>query len=386
MAWLADTIKAAAMIILLTPVAAHGAIPTKDLEGIKKKIENEKRGLSQLQKKEGSVLQSLGAIDADLEKKTRELKQTNAKLTTVLSELQQKERQAAQLQVAIRQRQALFAERAVALYRRLRGGKPLLINILLSHSSAVGMLQQARYLQSTLAFDKALVETLSDQKLQQERVQKELTEKRDEVSTQKRALASAAEAVRKEAGKRRELLASLRTEKETRNRALKELEEAAVRLQKMIDEIARRSAIKPRDVPSGRGLDAMRGRLEWPVKGQVIAGFGKTKHREFATEVFRNGLDIEAPMGAEIKAVEKGKVVFADRFSGYGKMLIIDHGERYYTVYAHLSEYLKKTGDTVERGEPVAAVGDSDSLAGAKLYFEMRKDGKSIDPTPWFRR
>ena len=385
MAWLADTLKVAMMIVLITPVA-HAATPSRDLEGIKKKIDTEKRSLSQLQKKEGSVLQSLGAIDADLEKKTAELKQTNAKLTTVLSELQQKEKQAAQLRLSIRQRQALFAERAVALYRRLRGGKPLLINILLNHSSAAAMLQQARYLQSTLAFDTALVQTLSIQKLQQERVQKELTEKRDEVSTQKRALASAAEAVRKEAGKRRELLASLRTEKETRTRALKELEQAALRLQKMIDEIARRSAIKPPDVPSSKGLDAMRGKLDWPVKGPVIAGFGKAKHREFATEVFRNGLDIEAPIGAEIKAVERGKVVFADRFSGYGKMLIIDHGERYYTVYAHLSEFLKKTGDTVERGETVAAVGDSDSLAGAKLYFEMRKDGKSIDPTPWFRR
>ena len=73
----------------------------------------------------------------------------------------------------------------------------------------------------------------------------------------------------------------------------------------MIDEIARRSAIKPRDVPSGKGLEAMRGKLDWPVKGQVSATFGKTKHREFSTEVFRNGLDIEAPMGAEIKAVEE---------------------------------------------------------------------------------
>jgi murein hydrolase activator len=386
MAWVADILKAYAMIFLLTPVAVHAASANRDLEGIKKKIENEKRGLSQLQKKEGSVLQSLGAIDADLERKTRELKQASVKLTAVSSELQQKERQAAQLQVSIGQRQALFAGRAVALYRRLRGGKPLLIDILLNRSSPAAMLQQVRYLQSTLAFDGALVQTLSDQKNQQERVQKELTEKRDEVSTQKRALASAAEAVRKEAGKRRELLASLRTEKESRARALKELEQAALRLQKMIDEIARRSALKPRDLPSGKGLDAMRGKLDWPVKGHVIAGFGKTKHREFATEVFRNGLDIDAPMGAEIKAVEKGKVVFADRFSGYGKMLIIDHGERYYTVYAHLSEILKKTGDAVERGETVASVGDSDSLAGAKLYFEMRKDGKSIDPTPWFRR
>ena len=123
MAWLADTLKVAMMIVLITPVA-HAATPSRDLEGIKKKIDTEKRGLSQLQKKEGSVLQSLGAIDADLEKKTAELKQTTAKLTTVLSELQRKEKQAAQLRLSIRQRQALFAERAVALYRRLRGGKP----------------------------------------------------------------------------------------------------------------------------------------------------------------------------------------------------------------------------------------------------------------------
>jgi septal ring factor EnvC (AmiA/AmiB activator) len=102
--------------------------------------------------------------------------------------------------------------------------------------------------------------------------------------------------------------------------------------------------------------------------------------------VFRNGIDIEAPAGEVIKAVEKGKVVFADRFSGYGKMLIIDHGARYYSVYAHLSEFLKKMGDTVKRGEAIALVGDSDSLAGAELYFEMRKDGKSIDPLPWFGR
>lgn len=91
-------------------------------------------------------------------------------------------------------------------------------------------------------------------------------------------------------------------------------------------------------------------------------------------------------MGQEIKAVEKGTVVFADRFSGYGKMVIIDHGDRYYTIYAHLAEILKKNGDPVKRGETVGLVGDSDSLAGANLYFELRKDGRSVDPLPWFKQ
>ena len=130
----------------------------------------------------------------------------------------------------------------------------------------------------------------------------------------------------------------------------------------------------------------MRGKLEWPVRGQVTGAFGKTRHPEFATEVFRKGIDIEAPIGEEIRSVEKGRVVFAERFSGYGKMVIIDHGERYFSVYAHLSEILTKTGDAVKRGETLGRVGDSDSLAGSRLYFEMRKDGKSIDPLPWFRK
>jgi septal ring factor EnvC (AmiA/AmiB activator) len=154
----------------------------------------------------------------------------------------------------------------------------------------------------------------------------------------------------------------------------------------MIDEMSRRAVSKPPGAPTAVGLEAMRGKLQWPVRGEVTGGFGKTKHREFSAEVFRNGIDIEAPMGEEIRAVEQGTVVFADHFAGYGRMVILDHGERYFSVYAHLSEIFKKSGSMVRRGETLGRVGDSDSLAGAKLYFEMRKDGKSIDPLPWFQK
>jgi septal ring factor EnvC (AmiA/AmiB activator) len=83
--------------------------------------------------------------------------------------------------------------------------------------------------------------------------------------------------------------------------------------------------------------------------------------------------------------VEAGTVIFADRFSGYGKMVIVDHGQRYYTVYAHLGEILKDVGATVQKGETIASVGDSDSPKGARLYFEIRKDGKALDPVAWLR-
>jgi murein hydrolase activator len=126
--------------------------------------------------------------------------------------------------------------------------------------------------------------------------------------------------------------------------------------------------------------------MDWPVSGKVIAPFGKFKHPEFGAEIVRKGIDIDAPVGEEIRAVEQGTVVYADRFAGYGKMVIVDHGERYYTIYGHLSEILKQTGAGVKRGEVIGKAGDSDSLAGSKLYFEMRKDGHSVDPLPWFRK
>jgi septal ring factor EnvC (AmiA/AmiB activator) len=363
---------------------AHAASAKRDLEGIQKKIESEKRVLSQVNKKEGSVIQSLSQVESELERKTKQLKQSTARLEVVLSEMQKKEAEALRMRESLEQRKTYLVRRAESLYRWQRSGSPLVIfNGDLSLGS---LLKRKYYLQRTVAFDREMVQSLTDQAAHQEMLAQELARKKQDVDDQRRELAEVKEAVQKEAQKKRELLASIREEKESRQRAVKDLEQAAMRLQRMIEELSRRSAAQSKEAPAAGGLESMRGKLDWPVKGQVIGGFGKTKHHEFSTEVFRKGLEIEAPVGEEIRAVEKGKVVFADRFSGYGKMLIIDHGDRYYTVYAHLSDFLKKNGDLVRRGEAVALAGDSDSLAGSKLYFEMRKDGKSIDPTPWFRR
>ncbi len=368
---------------LLIGAPCYSASANKDLDGIKKKMETEKRGLSQVQKKESSVLQALDRIQSELEKKNKQLKQANSNLERVLSEMQDKQAEAERIQASIQRHKAWLAKRVVALYRWQRGGSPFVV--MNGEISLGALLRRKHYLDSALAFDRDLVRSLEEQVGRQEVLARELARKKDEVHERRQRLTGVRESAQREADKKRVLLASLRQEKEARVRALKELEQAALRLQKMMDEIARRTPRNVGVVSPGIGLGSMRGKLEWPVKGHVIGGFGKTKHREFSAEVFRKGIDIEAPLGEEIKAVEKGTIVFADRFSGYGKMMIIDHGQRFYTIYAHLSEFFKKNGELVARGEPIGLVGDSDSLTGARVYFEMRKDGKSIDPLPWFR-
>lgn len=360
----------------------------RDLEGIKKRIANEKKGLSQLQLKEGSVLESLGKIQSELDKRAKDLKIAQVRLSNVASELTMKESEAQRLSNSIASRREVLQKRAAALYRWQKGGNPLIVfNGDLSLSD---ILQRRRYLQIAISFDQELLAKLEEESQHQDILRQELSQKKEELNEQKRTLGVAKEAVRHEAEKKKLLLASLRREKTTRLRALKEMEAAAQRLEKMIEEISRRAVARPREsilpAPLGAGIEAMRGRLEWPVKGEVSAPFGKFKHPEFAAEVVRNGIDIDASIGEEIKVVERGRVVYADRFTGYGKMVVVDHGERYFTIYGHLAEISKKNGDEVGRGDVLGRVGDSDSLAGSKLYFEMRKDGRSVDPVPWLRK
>jgi septal ring factor EnvC (AmiA/AmiB activator) len=366
------------------PLLLGAAAVNNDLEGVKKKIAKEKQGISQVQRREGSILQSLGQIEGELEEKTKRLKEANSKLDVIASVMEKKVAEAERLKSSITDRRELLRERIVALYRWHRSGSPFVI--LNGDVSLSTFLQRKHYLQTTLSYDRELVDKLSEELHKQEALREELVNQREELASQRQTLAQAKDSVRKEAEKKKQMLASVRQEKESRLRALKELEQAAVRLQKMMEELSKQALSRLPEVPSGTGLGMMRGKLDWPVRGQLVSGFGKTQHREFATEIFRHGIDIGAVVGQEIKAVEKGTIVFADRFSGYGKMVIIDHGERYYTIYAHLSEILKKKGDVVKRGEPLGQVGDSDSLAGAKLYFEMRKDGRSVDPLPWFKK
>jgi murein hydrolase activator len=369
--------------VLFFPPQLHAA-SAKELEGIKKRISREEQRIRQVKKREGSVLQALSQIDRDLEKKTKDLNAASSKVAAIRIDMNKQEIETSRLRFSLDERRKLLMKRAVALYRWSRGGT---FWIGLNGDVPPGvLLQRKRYLAATVFFDQELVQKLGDEIAYQGKLKIELGQKKQELDDQRRIVAQLRDSVRKEAESKKHLLASLRQEKESRVRALKELEQAALRLQKMIDEMSRRAVSKSPGASTGAGLEAMRGKLQWPVRGEVTGGFGKTKHREFSAEVFRAGIDIEAPMGEEIRAVEQGTVVFADRFAGYGRMVIIDHGERYFSVYAHLSEIFKKKGSVVRRSETLGRVGDSDSLAGAKLYFEIRKDGKSIDPLPWFQK
>lgn len=222
---------------------------------------------------------------------------------------------------------------------------------------------------------------------------------RQELVGLRRAVEAERAATSAEAERRRALLAAVRDDRATHERMAAELEEASRRLEALVQALGRRATpravARPASVRPGEGdaphppavgLGALRGRLPWPTDGRMVAGFGRQVHPRFGTETFRSGIDIEAEEGALIRAVYAGTVLYRGWLRGYGNLIILDHGVGYYTVYAHASELLVEEGDRVKAGQGIARVGETGSLAGPRLYFEVRYEGRPQDPEQWLRR
>jgi septal ring factor EnvC (AmiA/AmiB activator) len=136
-------------------------------------------------------------------------------------------------------------------------------------------------------------------------------------------------------------------------------------------------------VDSQEPFSASRGRLAWPIPGTVLSRFGQSR---VGAQVRWQGVQVAAPAGTPVRSVYHGRVVFSDWLPGHGLLIIVDHGERYMSLYGHNEALLKESGDWVEPGEAIAQVGDSGGQAQTALYFEIRRDGNPVDPQPWMSR
>ena len=186
---------------------------------------------------------------------------------------------------------------------------------------------------------------------------------------------------------RAKLLADIRKQKALELAAIDALTQAADNLEHKLKLL---NTEKIQSVPdkniSQLSFPAHKGLLIMPVNGKIMNLFGSYKNPKYNITNFRSGIDIKADHGEPVRSVFKGKVIYSDWFKGYGNMIIINHGNSYYTVYAHMEETFKSKGDAVDVGEVIATVGDTGSMTGAKLYFEVRHHGKPINPLKWLKK
>jgi septal ring factor EnvC (AmiA/AmiB activator) len=180
---------------------------------------------------------------------------------------------------------------------------------------------------------------------------------------------------------RREAVAALENRIESRQEQLSRLEAQAQVLEKLLEELQRAA----RDFPmlAKQPFERTRGRLPWPVKGQVAARFGEPR----AGGPLRwRGVLIAAPAGTDVRAPHYARVIYADWLPGMGLLLVLDHGDGYLSLYGHNERLYRAVGDQISPGDVIAAVGDAGGDARAGLYMEIRKGKTPLDPTKWLRK
>jgi septal ring factor EnvC (AmiA/AmiB activator) len=175
------------------------------------------------------------------------------------------------------------------------------------------------------------------------------------------------------------VLASLEKESRSRSATLARLQQQREQLDRLLKELSRVTESAPFD--PNDPFAKLRGKLAWPVAGQLATAFGDT----IAGGLRSNGIEINADRGTNVRAVHEGRVVYADWLPGRGLLIILDHGNGYLSLYGHNEQLFKQAGTTVQAGDAIATAGDSGGRSKSGLYFEIRRGGKPVDPRGWFK-
>ena len=178
------------------------------------------------------------------------------------------------------------------------------------------------------------------------------------------------------------ILKEIREKKSLRAAAMESLKNAAHKLRQHM----RTMEDLPEVSEHGGSFEALFGSLEMPVQGSIISKFGSEKNGDYTSFTFQSGIDIKVERGEPVKSVFRGNVAYADWLNGYGNLIIINHGDSYYTLYAHVEEMFKKRGELVGTGEVIATAGDTGSINGLCLHFEIRHHDKPVDPLKWLKK
>lgn len=357
---------------------------TRESKDIHKEIEKRKKDVKAFTQKEMTLINGLDEIDRSLSKARKRASEFQADLTALDGQIRETTTTVKALLKSIDAGETYVAKRLVALYKMNVLGK---MQILASADSMYDFFLRKSALEKILSHDEAVQKSLLEKKaLLADLLEKLNTKKTERVSLQSKHRRQI-KFMSRERGKRRRLLSEIQSKKSLELAAIESLRQSADALDKTIislnmeaqtaPEVKKKSLQKP--------FSALKGLLKIPVKGKIVSRFGPYKNRKYNLKGFLNGINIQADRGGPIHAVSGGTVVYSRWFKGYGNMLIINHGDSYHTVYAHAEALFKSEGDTVDIHEVIATVGDSGSMAGDRLYFEIRHNGKAVDPLKWIQ-
>jgi septal ring factor EnvC (AmiA/AmiB activator) len=365
--------------VLALPAAADRG---EDLERLREAISRSRERVAGYERRQRSLLEAVEALDIAAAELAREVRLARQHAERARAEHQAVEAEATEIERRLAVTQRAMSYRAVALYK---SGELAGVRMLFSAGGVREFLARVSALRLLLERDAELLERHRAQTAT-------LAAARERTLTAAEASEQAAGELRSrsadlahERAAKKQLVARLHADRIRERVALVELEKAARALEETLANL-RGSAPSASKPLSGPSFASLRHALSPPVDVPMARGFGRVIDEEFFTETFRKGVEYDAPRGTPVRAVADGHVRYAGWFRGFGRLVILDHGDEYFSVSGHLSEMAVAVGDRVNAGDLIGEVGDTGSLGGTQLYFEIRRGSDPLDPSEWLRQ
>jgi septal ring factor EnvC (AmiA/AmiB activator) len=323
-----------------------------------------------------TVFGELRRLEIDREIKQVELTRTETELARVTADRDRAEKRLKGLEATRIADTPGIKERLVELSKHGRAGY---VQLLLAANDVRALGRLARGVAAVAGMDRVRLEAHRRTLAAERDALNELDQKYNDVEAVQKAAARARAAVLAAVAARNRMIEDLDQRRDLAAQYVAELQQAQAQLEQTLATAEAGSSVVA--LP----IRPFKGDLPWPVVGDVATRFGRQTAGRFGTSIARNGIEVSATEGAAARAVHEGTVAYAAPFSGFGTLVIVDHGASAFTLYGHLREASVKAGTNVGRGAPVGRVGLAPS-GGAALYFEVRIDGRPVDPLQWLAR
>lgn len=371
----------------------------RELESIRRQAAEKRKRAQELKAREGRALKDLRSTERKLQSTRKNVKQLTSREAELEKQLETTRAELERSRARLGDQRARLAQRLRNLYKY---GRARELEFFLSAESFAQLLARMDFLTRVARQDRRILLGVTEQKERIEWNEARLDETHTQVDRTLNAKTAEQQKLDRLTKQKQQSVTKITNDRKENEAAAAELERTAKRIQSLLADLERRrreeeerrraasqtpGAEPPKPLTPYEGeFEKGKGQLDWPLRGEIVGRFGNEKHPRFGTVTFNNGVDIRASQGEAVRAVARGRVDFTSSdYGSYGQMIILNHGSGYYTLYAHLSGVNVSRGQEVTSGQTIGAAGDTGSLKGTVLHFEIRKGRQSVDPLGWLR-
>ncbi len=381
--YLAATLLSAALILFTasqTLSAAETASKEAKLAALKKQIRDARATLTDTTSKKNRLQLQLQETEIAIGKLSRSLAKLAIQLKQQQRELHKRQQEKENQSQQLKQQQQRLAQQIRASYAMgNQGYAKLFLNQ--EEPSAIGRtLVYYDYLNQSRMRS---IQSIEQRITALARIEKEIKNKQQQITHAQQQRQKEKRALEEKRQTRQQVLARIQKDIKNQAQRLVQLEQARKALESLIASLSKALADIPPDAGDIKQFRQLKGKLLRPVKGRTQNRFGKQRK---GGNLKWQGITIDARAGAPVRAIHHGRIAFSDWLRGFGMLVIIDHGDGYMSLYGHNESLYKDVGEWVESGEIVATVGESGGQSRSGLYFEIRKNGKPLNPRRWLAR